>query len=67
MSDVTKRAAEPEDLDCPACNGTGMAVPDCESCNGNGWVDDEEDGGTMTCPECNGDKCDTCDGTGEKQ
>lgn len=55
-----------EDWKCVACDGTGMAVPDCEACEGTGWVDDEKDGGTMTCPECNGDKCDQCGGSGEK-
>ena len=28
---------------------------DCETCDGNGWVDDPSDGGTMTCPDCEGD------------
>lgn len=27
----------------------------CPTCDGNGWVYDEEDGGTMTCPDCGGD------------
>jgi DnaJ-class molecular chaperone len=58
--------SKPDDWKCEACDGTGMAVPDCEECSGNGWVDDEEDGGTMTCPSCNGNKCDTCGGSGEK-
>lgn len=57
---------KPEDWKCEACDGTGMLVPDCETCSGAGWVDDEEDGGTMTCPECDGDKCDVCHGSGEK-
>jgi len=24
----------------------------CDMCQGNGWVYDDEDGGTMCCPEC---------------
>lgn len=50
---------------CTECQGTGVAVPDCETCDGNGWVDDEEDGGTMTCPDCLGDRCEACNGSGE--
>lgn len=57
---------KPEDWICTACDGSGMAVPDCETCDGRGWVDDEEDGGTMMCPDCDGDKCDTCGGSGER-
>jgi hypothetical protein len=57
---------QPDDWKCEACNGTRMAVPDCETCEGNGWVYDEEDGGTMCCPDCGGDECDVCHGTGEK-
>lgn len=49
---------------CANCNGTGQAIPECEACNGNGWVEDPSDGGTMTCPECNDDKCDFCGGEG---
>ncbi len=26
------------------------ACPDCATCDGNGWVDDEEYGGTKSCP-----------------
>lgn len=51
---------------CTPCEGTGQSVPDCEACDGNGWVDDPEDGGTMTCPECDDDKCDFCNGSGER-
>lgn len=54
-----------KDLKCEVCNGTRMAVPDCEKCEGNGWVYDPT-GGTMCCPECGGDECEACDGTGEK-
>lgn len=34
----------------------------CDTCKGNGWVYDPSDGGTMTCPECDGDvpECVTC-------
>lgn len=58
--------AAPEDWKCTECDGTGMAVPDCEECNGNGSVDDPSDGGTMMCPECDGDKCEACHGSGER-
>jgi hypothetical protein len=27
----------------------------CDACHGNGWVEDEEDGGTMTCEQCDGE------------
>lgn len=59
-------ADQSEKWKCEACDGTGMAVPDCETCGGYGWVDDERDGGTMSCPDCGGDKCDACSGSGEK-
>lgn len=34
----------------------------CDMCDGNGWVEDPSDGGTMTCPECEGEtmECVTC-------
>jgi hypothetical protein len=57
---------EDEDWTCTECDGTGMLMPNCPKCAGDGWVDDPSDGGTMVCPECGGDKCETCDGTGEK-
>lgn len=47
--------------DCPTCRGTGQAEPDCEECGGNGWVEDEEDGGTMTCPGCRDAQCEECE------
>lgn len=50
-------------VECPHCNGKKMEFPDCEECEGRGWVDDP-DGGTMSCPECNGESCSTCDGEG---
>lgn len=56
----------PEDYDCPDCAGTGKEMPDCSECHGGGWIDDPEDGGTMTCPECGDQKCETCNGSGEK-
>lgn len=55
-----------EDWKCEVCDGTGQAVPDCETCSGNGWVDDPEDGGTMTCPDCLDDKCESCGGSKER-
>jgi len=48
-------------VECPHCNGKKVEVPDCEECEGRGWVDDP-DGGTMTCPECNGETCSVCGG-----
>ncbi len=30
-------------------------VEECEECDGKGWVYDPSDGGTMTCPVCDGD------------
>lgn len=27
----------------------------CPTCGGNGWVYDPSDGGTMTCPDCDGE------------
>ena len=53
------------DYTCKHCNGTGMEDPECEMCEGKGWIEDEENGGTMTCPECDGEECSECDGTGE--
>ncbi|MBI1202628.1 MAG: hypothetical protein GC182_08975 [Rhodopseudomonas sp.] len=55
-----------DDWKCEECDGTGMDFADCPECQGNGWVDDEEDGGTMTCPTCDGCKCETCKGSGER-
>lgn len=48
------------DFDCEHCEDTRLAHRDCETCEGGGWVDDEEDGGTMTCPECNAEPCPHC-------
>ena len=50
---------------CKHCEGTGYEFPNCDTCEGNGWVDDPDDSGTMTCPECNAESCSECDGTGE--
>jgi DnaJ-class molecular chaperone len=58
--------SNPNDWECPDCKGTGAVDPECEACGGDGWVEDEEDGGTMTCPECLGEKCPACNGSGEK-
>lgn len=49
-------------VECPNCSGTGEASV-CDGCNGYGWVEDP-DGGTMTCPECGGERCSFCDGEG---
>ena len=46
--------------ECPYCKDTHMKYPDCETCDGNGWVDDPDDGGTMCCPECDGEECYYC-------
>lgn len=43
-------APQVEDWKCTECEGTGMAFPDCDTCSGNGWVEDDKDGGTMSCP-----------------
>lgn len=56
---------DPEELDCPLCHGSGLVMWDCETCEGNGWVEDSEDGGTMMCPDCDGEKCEFCMGSGE--
>lgn len=53
-----------EDEVCKHCNGTGKEFPDCPECEGRGWVDDPDDGGTMTCPECDDEPCSECDGEG---
>lgn len=53
-----------EPLRCESCDGTGRAAPDCHTCAGAGWVDDPEDGGTMTCPQCDDEMCDVCGGSG---
>lgn len=56
-----------EPKECGNCNGTGYLFDECETCGRNGWVDDPKDGGTMTCPDCEGEseeKCDACDGEG---
>lgn len=55
MSEVEK--------DCPHCETTKMEFPHCKTCNGYGWIDDPK-GGTMTCPECNGEECSECNGEG---
>lgn len=57
--------SSPDDFKCRACDGTGMDEPDCSLCTGKGWVDDPR-GGTMTCPNCDGDKCSRCNGSGEE-
>ena len=50
-------------MPCPHCNGKKMEVPDCEECKGRGWISDPG-GGTMTCPECDGESCSVCGGDG---
>lgn len=57
MSDKPKCAR----ADCSACHGTGMMFPDCDECNGYGWVPDPRDGGTKTCPKCDGAECEQCE------
>ncbi len=65
LTEENKPARLPEpDYTCTQCDGTGMEHPLCEICLGVGWVDD--DGGTMTCPECDAEPCSHCDGTGEE-
>lgn len=51
--------------ECDNCNDTG----ECPECGGAGWVDDEEDGGTKSCPDCedsNG-KCIECGGKPDEE
>ncbi len=55
-----------EDWNCPACNGSGKADPNCAECEGRGWIDDPIVGGTMTCPVCDNEECETCKGSGER-
>ena len=57
---VKAEPGKPHRDDCPNCKGTGRAEPECEECEGNGWVDDPEDGGTMTCPSCLDLDCHHC-------
>ena len=52
---------------CAHCGGSGQAMPDCETCEGKGWEPDPEDGGTMTCTECDNERCEKCDGDGVVQ
>lgn len=33
-----------------------MSDHPCKECEGDGWVEDPSDGGTMTCPRCDGDE-----------
>ena len=42
---------------CGLCSGAGVVSESrkCDECDGNGWVQDDSDGGTMTCPKCDGD------------
>lgn len=54
-------------IECPHCHGKKKEFPDCEECNGCGWVEDPEDGGTMTCPACNDEVCSECNGEGDVQ
>ena len=54
--------------ECKKCDGTGYSFSECETCFRKVWVDDPKDGGTMTCPDCDGEseeRCNLCDGTGE--
>ena len=57
-------------IECKKCDGSGYTFPSCERCYRLGWVDDPSDGGTITCPECEGEsieRCKLCDGTGETE
>ena len=54
--------------ECIKCDDTGFVFPECETCGRKGWVEDPKYGGTMTCPECEGDaeeRCVKCDGSGQ--
>lgn len=55
-------------LKCKVCNGTGFTHEECEKCGRDGWVEDLDDGGTMTCPTCDGESaeiCPVCQGDGK--
>ena len=60
MTKKKKVKREPEN--CDACSGSGNL--ECDTCDSAGWVDDPSDGGTMTCPDCQGEKCIECNGEG---
>lgn len=45
---------------CSECNGEGYEHQECETCGRDGWVEDPDDGGTMSCPECGGDSAEPC-------
>lgn len=47
----TKLPCEFQDCDCVDFIGEET----CEECDGSGWVYDPSDGGTMVCPDCDGD------------
>jgi len=52
---------------CKECGGGGRNGDECEDCDSYGYVDDPDDGGTMTCPSCDGysgENCLICDGEG---
>lgn len=45
----------------------GWETEECPTCEHSGWVEDNEDGGTKVCPECDGDaanQCEHCEGSG---
>jgi hypothetical protein len=47
--------------ECTECGGTGYVEPlECNTCGRDGWVYDPSDGGTMTCPDCDGDCGEHC-------
>lgn len=40
---------------CPVCREEVEDEKElCKECDGDGWVEDPDDGGTMTCEECDG-------------
>lgn len=49
---------------CQHCMGTGKEFPNCPTCEGMGWIEDDEYGGTMNCPECDNEDCSVCGGEG---
>jgi|AntDeeMetagen681_2_1112603.scaffolds.fasta_scaffold08533_4 DnaJ-class molecular chaperone len=56
-------------MNCAVCDGTGYLSDECGTCGRAGWIEDDQDGGTMTCPDCDGDAdqtCDECEGTGQE-
>jgi len=48
-----------ESKECENCYGEGFQNDECGHCERDGYVDDPE-GGTMTCPYCDGNSAEPC-------